>query len=63
MTRHSFDPLCAAAGLLFTGLGILVILGESIRTSPWWLVAVAVLVLGVGMVPWRRDSVDRGPEV
>ncbi len=54
MTRHQFDPMSAALGALAVGLGIIVMLGDPVRASSWWAVAAAVLVLGVGMLPWSR---------
>ena len=54
MRAHRFDPVSAALGVIATALGALVALDgtDSIDTG-WWL-ALGALVLGLGLVPWRR---------
>ena len=59
MQRHPFDPVSAVLGVLAVALGVLVLSGElaDFDTDGVWWVAVAALVIGVAIIPWRgRDE-------
>ena len=58
MDRHPFDPLSAALGILAVAAGLLVALGagDELGTSgPWWFAA-AIGVVGLLIIPWRRQA-------
>jgi hypothetical protein len=58
MQRHPFDPVSAVLGVLAVALGVLVVsgqLGEFDTEGAWWI-ALAALVIGVAIIPWRRRS-------
>ena len=59
MTRHRFDPLSFALGLLAVGVSIAVIAGRVLDadrpTTGAWL-AVGGLILGLGLLPWTRTG-------
>jgi hypothetical protein len=63
MQRHSFDPVSAALGVLAVALGVLVVTGQlgSFDTDGAWWIALAALVIGLAIIPWRRRSVDEPP--
>jgi hypothetical protein len=55
MTRHPFDPVSAVLGVLALAVGIAVMVGGASTFAGgggWWL-AIAALVVGVALVPWR----------
>jgi hypothetical protein len=60
MQRHRFDPISAALGLLAGVAGALVALGgaDDVVDEPGWWIAVALLVVGVALVPWTRAPAD-----
>ena len=56
MHRHPIDTLSAALGAVTVTAGILVMTDTLHRIdddSGWW-VAVAALVVGLGLIPWNR---------
>jgi len=56
MRRHPIDPVSIALGLIAVGAGVLVTLGEAVdidADAPWWI-AVAGIVIGLAIIPWRR---------
>jgi hypothetical protein len=62
MRRHPLDPVSAALGILTVTAGLLVMLGESadIDTSGGWWIAVAAVLVGIAIIPWRlRPSAPR----
>jgi hypothetical protein len=62
MQRHHFDPVSAALGVLVVALGVLVVTGElgAFDTDGGWWFALAAIVLGIAIIPWRRASGARG---
>jgi hypothetical protein len=64
MRRHSFDPMSAALGVLSGALGILVASAglDSIGADAGVWVAVGVLILGAGLIPWTRYRPGRHPD-
>ena len=68
MHRHPFDPSSAALGLLTAGLGIAVATDTIDDVGGSWgtWFAAAALLVGLAMVPWRRQTapvVDATPSV
>lgn len=64
MKRHPVDLLSAALGLLTTAIAVVVISGEAnglTDAGPGWF-AVAALVLGLALIPWRRAEPDDGDQ-
>jgi hypothetical protein len=65
MHRHPFDPVSAVLGILAVTFGLLVALdefGDGGGNAGWWI-AVAAVVVGVALLPWRRgrnpvDTID-----
>lgn len=64
MNRHTVDTVSAALGVVTVGAGVLVMTDAFDRLddeSGWWI-AVAALVVGIGLIPWNRsrtaDSFD-----
>ena len=58
MHRHPIDTLSAALGAVTVTAGILVMTDTLHRVDDdggWW-VAVAALVVGLGLIPWNRAS-------
>jgi hypothetical protein len=58
MKRHPIDTLSAAIGVVVIIVAIAVMLrsaGELVSGGPWWL-ALAALVLGLGLIPWRPQA-------
>jgi hypothetical protein len=55
MRRHPLDPVSAALGILTVTVGLLVMFGESvgIDTSGGWWIAVAAVLVGIAIIPWR----------
>jgi len=56
--RHPFDPVSAVLGILAVAVGLLVALGELVdldAAGPWW-VAVAAVLVGAAIIPWRRRA-------
>jgi hypothetical protein len=64
MQRHSFDPLSAVLGVLAVALGVLVVTGQlaAFDTDGAWWVALAALVIGVAIIPWRHRTADEPPQ-
>jgi hypothetical protein len=67
--RHPIDTLSAALGAVTVTAGILVMTDTLHRIDDdggWW-VAVAALVVGLGLIPWNRargdDDVEEAVEV
>jgi hypothetical protein len=58
MQRHRFDPVSAVLGVLAVALGILVLTGEldSFDTEGAWWLALAAIVIGLAIIPWRRGT-------
>jgi hypothetical protein len=62
MERHPFDPVSAAMGVLIVGLGVLVAIDalDGVDAQGWWF-ALATLVVGLAIVPWRLPRRAAGP--
>ena len=58
MQRHRFDPVSAVLGVLAVALGVLVLTGEldAFDTEGGWWLALAAVVIGLAIIPWRRDA-------
>jgi hypothetical protein len=62
MTRHRIDPLSAVFGLIAVALGAAVAFGrlDSFDVSAdGWLLALVPFVLGLALIPWRREKLQR----
>jgi hypothetical protein len=61
MQRHPFDPVSAALGVLAVALGILVLTGElgAFDTDGAWWLALAAVVVGLAIIPWRRRTEEQ----
>lgn len=55
MKSHRFDPISAALGVVAVGTGALVAFDAVESTGVGWWLALAALVLGLGLVPWSGD--------
>jgi hypothetical protein len=61
MNRHPVDALSAALGVIAIVISVVVLTGSvgSLDNGGGWWIAVLVLLLGAGLVPWRgRRDVD-----
>ena len=64
MSRHRFDPLSFALGVLAIGTAVFVISGtlpDDDGAAGWWL-ALGALVLGLGLIPWSRRRASPADE-
>ena len=64
MHRHAIDTVSAALGAVSVGAGVLVMTDTLDRIdgeSGWWL-AVAALVIGLGLIPWNRGRPAAGAD-
>ena len=55
MDRHPFDPISAALGVVTIVVGVLVMTDaiDLVDGDGGWWFAVAALVVGLGLIPWR----------
>jgi hypothetical protein len=60
--RHPLDAVSAAMGVLIVGLGVLVAVDalDAVHAQGWWF-ALATLVVGLAIVPWRLPRRAAGP--
>ena len=58
MERHRFDPVSAALGIAAVTFGVVVMAGEAadVDTGGGWWIAVAAVLVGLAIIPWRRPS-------
>lgn len=63
MARHSADLLSLGFGIIFTAIGVALVLGEQIPLSWEWLAPTVVIALGAILIAagWNRQarSVER----
>ena len=62
MNRHPFEPLSAALGIIAMAIGLAVITGsiDNISSNGGAWLAVAALVLGLGLIPRAQRRITPG---
>jgi hypothetical protein len=58
VTRHRFDLIAAALGVIAVTIGLVVATGavDSMDAGDGWWFAVGALVLGIALIPWSRRA-------
>jgi membrane protein YdbS with pleckstrin-like domain len=64
MPRHSIDTFSTVLGAIAVALGLLVATGHTdniaLNGATW--IGLCVVIIGIGLIPWRRRIHDTPPD-